>query len=99
MLCYPKRKGKLAVFNGCVGRRMAAALLQIQRAFNRNRLKAQKLIDSKVSEQLIRVQTDAGCSTAPTATAEVAAAQGALVLALREREPWGWTIAREPFPA
>ncbi len=75
MLCYPKRKGKLAVFNGCVSRRMATALAQDQRAFNRDRLKAQKLIDSKVLEQLIRVQTDAGRSTALTATAEVAASQ------------------------
>jgi len=33
-----------------------------QPAFNRNRLKAEKLIDSKVLEQLIRVQVDAGCS-------------------------------------
>ena len=31
-------------------------------AFNRDRLKAEKLIDSKVLEQLIRVQVDAGCS-------------------------------------
>src|SRR5271166_3975267 len=29
---------------------------------NRNRLKAEKLIDSRVLEQLIRVQSDAGCS-------------------------------------
>ena len=29
---------------------------------NRNRLKAEKLIDSRVLEQLIRVQKDAGCS-------------------------------------
>jgi hypothetical protein len=35
-----------------------------QPAFNRNRLKAEKLIDSKVLEQLIRVQGDAGCSRA-----------------------------------
>jgi hypothetical protein len=34
-----------------------------QPAFNRNRLKAEKLIDSKVLEQLIRVQADAGCSS------------------------------------
>jgi hypothetical protein len=33
-----------------------------QPAFNRKRLKAEKLIDSKVLEQLIRVQADAGCS-------------------------------------
>ena len=33
-----------------------------QPAFNRTRLKAEKLIDSKVLEQLIRVQEDAGCS-------------------------------------
>jgi hypothetical protein len=33
-----------------------------QPAFNRKRLKAEKLIDSKVPEQLIRVQGDAGCS-------------------------------------
>ena len=33
-----------------------------QPAFNRDRLKAEKLIDSKVLEQLIRVQVDAGCS-------------------------------------
>jgi hypothetical protein len=32
-------------------------------AFNRKRLKAEKLIDSKVLEQLIRVQEDAGCSS------------------------------------
>ena len=36
-----------------------------QPAFNRNRLKAEKLIDSKVLEQLIRVQVDAGCSRKP----------------------------------
>jgi hypothetical protein len=30
-----------------------------QPAFNRNRLKAEKLIDSKVLEQLIRVHADA----------------------------------------
>ena len=94
MLCYPKRKGKLAVFNGCVGRRMAAALTQDQRAFNRNRLKAQKLIDSKLLEQLIRVQTDAGCSTALTATAEVAAVQELPGLALKERALRAPTIAR-----
>ena len=35
-----------------------------QPAFNRNRLKAEKLIDSKVLEQLIRVPIDAGCSRA-----------------------------------
>jgi UDP-N-acetyl-D-mannosaminuronic acid transferase (WecB/TagA/CpsF family) len=35
-----------------------------QPAFNRDRLKAEKLIDSKVLEQLIRVQGDAGCSSA-----------------------------------
>jgi hypothetical protein len=35
-----------------------------QPAFNRDRLKAEKLIDSKVLEQLIRVQTDTGCSSA-----------------------------------
>jgi hypothetical protein len=35
-----------------------------QPAFNRDRLKAEKLIDSKVLEQLIRVQVDAGCSSA-----------------------------------
>ena len=35
-----------------------------QPAFNRDRLKAEKLIDSKVLEQLIRVQVDAGCSRA-----------------------------------
>ena len=34
-----------------------------QPAFNRDRLKAEKLIDSKVLEQLIRVQVDAGCSS------------------------------------
>jgi hypothetical protein len=34
-----------------------------QPAFNRDRLKAEKLIDSKVLEQLIRVQMDAGCSS------------------------------------
>ena len=34
-----------------------------QPAFNRNRLKAEKLIDSKVLEQLIRVQADAGCAS------------------------------------
>ena len=34
-----------------------------QPAFNRDRLKAEKLIDSKVLEQLIRVQADAGCSS------------------------------------
>jgi hypothetical protein len=34
-----------------------------QPAFNQNRLKAEKLIDSKVLEQLIRVQVDAGCSS------------------------------------
>jgi len=33
-----------------------------QPAFNRNRLKAEKLIDSKVLEQLIRIPLDAGCS-------------------------------------
>ena len=33
-----------------------------QPAFNRDRLKAEKLIDSKVLEQLIRVQVDADCS-------------------------------------
>jgi hypothetical protein len=33
-----------------------------QPAFNRDRLKAEKLIDSKVLEQLIRIQMDAGCS-------------------------------------
>jgi hypothetical protein len=32
-----------------------------QPAFNRKRLKAEKLIDSKVLEQLTRVQVDAGC--------------------------------------
>jgi hypothetical protein len=36
-----------------------------QPAFNRDRLKAEKLIDSKVLEQLIRVQVDAGCSSTP----------------------------------
>ena len=34
-----------------------------QPAFNRNRLKAEKLIDSKVLEQLIRAEADAGCSS------------------------------------
>jgi hypothetical protein len=34
-----------------------------QPAFNRSRLKAEKLIDSKALEQLIRVQMDAGCSS------------------------------------
>ena len=34
-----------------------------QPAFNRKRLKAEKLINSKVLEQLIRVQVDAGCSS------------------------------------
>ena len=34
-----------------------------QPAFNRTRLKAEKLIDSKVLEQLICVQVDAGCSS------------------------------------
>jgi hypothetical protein len=34
-----------------------------QPAFNRDRLKAEKLIDSKVLEQLIRVQMNAGCSS------------------------------------
>jgi hypothetical protein len=34
-----------------------------QPAFSRKRLKAEKLIDSKELEQLIRVQTDAGCSS------------------------------------
>jgi hypothetical protein len=33
-----------------------------QPAFDRKRLKAEKLIDSKALEQLIRVQEDAGCS-------------------------------------
>ena len=33
-----------------------------QPTFNRKRLKVEKLIDSKVLEQLIRVQVDAGCS-------------------------------------
>ena len=33
-----------------------------QPAFNRNRLKAEKLINSRVLEQLIRVSIDAGCS-------------------------------------
>ena len=33
-----------------------------QPAFNRNRLKAEKLIDSRVREQLIRVPINAGCS-------------------------------------
>jgi len=33
-----------------------------QPAFNRKRLKAEKLIDSEVLEQLLRVQVDAGCS-------------------------------------
>jgi hypothetical protein len=37
-----------------------------QPAFNRFRLKAEKLIDSKVLE-LIRVQADAGCSSAASA--------------------------------
>ena len=35
-----------------------------QPAFNRNRLKAEKLINSNVLEQLVRVQADAGCSRA-----------------------------------
>ena len=39
-----------------------------QPAFNRARLKAEKLIDSKVLEQLIRVQVDAGCSSGPIPT-------------------------------
>jgi len=41
---------------------LAAARYTIldQPAFNRNRLNAEKLIDSKVLEQLIRVQMDAG---------------------------------------
>ena len=34
-----------------------------QPAFNRKRLKVEKLIDSKALEQLIRVQMDAGCSS------------------------------------
>jgi hypothetical protein len=38
-----------------------------QPAFNRKRLKAEKLIDSKVLEQLIRVQVDAGCSSVSSA--------------------------------
>ena len=38
------------------------SILLDQLAFNRKRLKAEKLIDSKVLEQLIRVQADAGCS-------------------------------------
>ena len=45
---------------------MTAAAIQLcldQPAFHRNRLKAKKLIDSKVLEQLIRVQTDAGRSS------------------------------------
>ena len=36
-----------------------------QPAFNRRRLKAEKLIDSKVLKQLIRVQVDAGCTRTP----------------------------------
>ena len=39
-----------------------------QPAFNRDRLKAEKLIDSKVLEQLIRVRVDAGCSSPAAAT-------------------------------
>jgi hypothetical protein len=35
-----------------------------QPAFNRYRLKAEKLIDAKVPEQLIRVKMDAGCADA-----------------------------------
>jgi hypothetical protein len=35
---------------------------RLDHAFNRFRLKAEKLIDSKVLEQLIRVQEDASCS-------------------------------------
>jgi len=35
-----------------------------QPSFNRKRLKEEKLIDSKVLGQLIRVQVDAGCSLA-----------------------------------
>jgi hypothetical protein len=70
MVCASKRKGKLGVFNGCVGRRIAAALLQ---------------------DQLFRVQTESGCSTPPTATAEVAAGQDSPGLALKEG---GLTIAR-----
>ena len=34
-----------------------------QPAFNRNRLNAEKLIDSMILEQLDRVQSDAGCSS------------------------------------
>ena len=53
--------------NGALLKRAAATggsrLPLDQPAFNRNRLKAEKLIDSKVLEQLIRVQADAGCST------------------------------------
>jgi hypothetical protein len=44
----------------CVANR-AIAILD-QPAFNRDRLKAEKLIDSKALEQLIRVQVEAGCS-------------------------------------
>ena len=57
----PIQKNCVATGSGFARRAKKPALLD-QPAFNRFRLKAEKLIDSKVLEQLIRVQVDAGCS-------------------------------------
>jgi len=70
-----------------------------QPALNRNRLKAEKLIDPKVLEQLIRVQADAGCVSKGAAAAvplPLPATKAQNSITHRPRVRHEWVVLVEP---